>query len=228
MRLSSLKPILFSLLMYSIDGLERVVEETQECSVSASGEKVCTNREVKENNGSMYFEGEDEDDYDDGEEKRDGDDEEECVDTHENCSFWASIGECSKNPNYMLKGCAKSCNSCPKKMAGGLTADQNQESAVLLAEIEKYGEPQEVGTVAEQAARTMFVIRKTVDYMKNFIHSEKPTHELSKETLDACLNNDSRCSYWVSLGECEANPSYMVTKCAPACLSCHKIDYKIR
>jgi glutathione peroxidase len=35
----------------------------------------------------------------------------EAVDSNENCEFWASVGECSKNPNYMLKFCTKSCNA---------------------------------------------------------------------------------------------------------------------
>ncbi len=30
-------------------------------------------------------------------------------DENEHCGFWASIGECSKNPNYMLRYCATSC-----------------------------------------------------------------------------------------------------------------------
>jgi glutathione peroxidase-family protein len=32
------------------------------------------------------------------------------VDTHDNCAYWASIGECTKNPGYMLTNCKKSCN----------------------------------------------------------------------------------------------------------------------
>jgi hypothetical protein len=29
---------------------------------------------------------------------------------HESCQDWANIGECDKNPNYMLYNCAKSCS----------------------------------------------------------------------------------------------------------------------
>jgi glutathione peroxidase-family protein len=36
-------------------------------------------------------------------------------DENENCGFWASIGECQKNPNYMLRYCATSCASQAKK-----------------------------------------------------------------------------------------------------------------
>ncbi|PNX92780.1 prolyl 4-hydroxylase subunit alpha-1-like protein, partial [Trifolium pratense] len=46
------------------------------------------------------------------------DDDGECVDENENCGRWAKIGECEKNPLYMVgndgvKGkCMKSCNVC--------------------------------------------------------------------------------------------------------------------
>ena len=36
----------------------------------------------------------------------------DCVDTDENCGFWASIGECDKNPRWMKPNCRKSCNTC--------------------------------------------------------------------------------------------------------------------
>ncbi|RCN31411.1 shTK domain protein, partial [Ancylostoma caninum] len=30
----------------------------------------------------------------------------------ESCEYWASIGECEKNPNFMLKECKLSCHAC--------------------------------------------------------------------------------------------------------------------
>ena len=33
------------------------------------------------------------------------------VDNHDSCSYWASIGECAKNPGYMLVNCKKSCSA---------------------------------------------------------------------------------------------------------------------
>ena len=35
-----------------------------------------------------------------------------CVDKNPDCAYWSSIGECKKNPNYMLPNCPKSCNTC--------------------------------------------------------------------------------------------------------------------
>ena len=42
----------------------------------------------------------------------------ECTDEDENCPKWASIGECQRNPIYMIGSpdysgtCRKSCNVC--------------------------------------------------------------------------------------------------------------------
>ena len=33
------------------------------------------------------------------------------ADTHEMCEEWASLGECEKNPSYMLTACSAACAS---------------------------------------------------------------------------------------------------------------------
>lgn len=35
-----------------------------------------------------------------------------CTDNHNSCSYWAGIGECSKNPLWMLDNCPVSCKVC--------------------------------------------------------------------------------------------------------------------
>jgi len=35
-----------------------------------------------------------------------------CTDSNENCGYWASAGECTKNPGWMLENCKKSCDNC--------------------------------------------------------------------------------------------------------------------
>lgn len=39
------------------------------------------------------------------------------IDENENCGFWASVGECKKNPRYMLHSCALSCSMAQEKKA---------------------------------------------------------------------------------------------------------------
>ncbi|CAB9498731.1 Prolyl 4-hydroxylase subunit alpha-1 [Seminavis robusta] len=35
-----------------------------------------------------------------------------CKNKHESCAFWAMLGECEKNPNYMKLNCAPICQTC--------------------------------------------------------------------------------------------------------------------
>ena len=39
-----------------------------------------------------------------------------CVDNHHFCADWARRGECTRNPNYMLVYCKKSCSQCWKML----------------------------------------------------------------------------------------------------------------
>ena len=41
-----------------------------------------------------------------------GESEQTCRDEHDQCTFWASQGECSANPQYMRVHCGLSCESC--------------------------------------------------------------------------------------------------------------------
>jgi hypothetical protein len=53
-----------------------------------------------------------------------------CVDGHENCAYWASIGECDKNPGYMHKACKLACKKCdPAKDKEGAAAAAGQAAA---------------------------------------------------------------------------------------------------
>merc|ERR1712043_17009 len=35
-----------------------------------------------------------------------------CQDKNSQCAAWAGMGECSRNPKYMLSNCQRSCNAC--------------------------------------------------------------------------------------------------------------------
>jgi len=42
-----------------------------------------------------------------------------CTDRNANCSYWASRGECTKNPGYMLTNCCASCDAGGGNNTGG-------------------------------------------------------------------------------------------------------------
>ncbi|KRZ58285.1 putative tyrosinase-like protein tyr-3, partial [Trichinella nativa] len=50
----------------------------------------------------------------------------QCTDKHIKCLFWSLIGECDKNPFWMLPNCQKSCFSC-----GMTVADVNTPSPII-------------------------------------------------------------------------------------------------
>ena len=35
-----------------------------------------------------------------------------CQDNNRYCSYWASRGECTRNPSYMNRNCQRACNRC--------------------------------------------------------------------------------------------------------------------
>ena len=51
---------------------------------------------------------------------------------------------------------------------------------------------------------------------------------LYKDVRDTCKNQEERCTFWASIGECEKNPSYMITSCGPACFACDKMVFEVR
>lgn len=141
-----------------------------------------------------------------------------CDDKHDSCVHWASIGECENNPQYMLTNCLKACVKCPE--------ERLEEIFYLRNASAQYGEEQLI--TRDRQDEVLFLIQKSIDYMKNYIHAENPSHELSIEITNACLNKHNFCSFWAVSGDCEGNAGFMLRECAPACLACHMIDYETR
>lgn len=53
-----------------------------------------------------------------------------CEDTVPECEGWAKVGECEKNPKFMLSGCTTSCGSCEGKKTGCRRANSTSPMAV--------------------------------------------------------------------------------------------------
>mmetsp|Transcript_9928 Transcript_9928/g.15257 ORF Transcript_9928/g.15257 Transcript_9928/m.15257 type:complete len:294 (-) Transcript_9928:2041-2922(-) len=139
-----------------------------------------------------------------------------CVDKHEQCSYWASKGECPSNPVYMHANCAKSCGTCGVKVEKvqlqSSDAELTDEEKSMVDQTAEFGEKQLVS--GTEYLKTLEIVRKSVEYMKN------QDAELSESVLEKCRNANELCSFWASLGECEKNEAFMELKCAPACNAC--------
>ena len=214
---------------------------TEDCHVGETGEVTCTSRKDGTVSESQTL-GDDDDEYENNEEMEDDDEflelakkganvvgvQSECNDGHELCGFWAGSGECQKNPKYMLENCRKSCNTCPDaKVLRGQSPVQHAENQKLLKLVERYGEPQTVDD-PNLSDLTYLVIRQTIDYFENFIHAADSTHTIPEDVIKECTNKHKLCAFWAAEGECDKNPSYMTTKCAPSCRTCANIDFNYR
>jgi hypothetical protein len=119
----------------------------------------------------------------------------ECVDLHPECSTWTTKGECSKNPQYMLIDCRKSCDSCIDSHTTGVLQIAPDERTRLQ--------------VLQQLIETQeYLHKKAKDAIQN---------------LAKCLNKHELCTHWSVLGECKTNRVFMQKECAPACRTCEKV-----
>lgn len=163
-------------------------------------------------------------DYD----SKDVDIDNNCQDAHAKCWDWARIGECEENPGYMLSFCRRSCKQC---------SDQAEELAAIIAAREAkkrvyteeelivgadMGEPQSLEDstfqISEKESRTR--IETSRKHMKG--------SNFDDDLLEICKNKHESCVAWAIAGECEKNKKYMITHCAPACMTCDMLTIDSR
>ena len=163
--------------------------------------------------------------HDDNDEDNDENYMTSCVDMHERCSLWADSGECLLNPAYMLSACEKSCLVCVDSFM--FRDDEDNEGEDLLQRAIKFSS-MDVGPSLLQSSQgwngpvednVQQVIRDMERYARNEI--AKPEYD---DIRAQCTNTENRCALWVSQGECDKNPGFMMKSCALACRKCHQLD----
>lgn len=225
-----------------------------QCTVEASGEEVCAEKEEEE------FSSEDYSSYDDDEEDGDWWNEfksGECKDhllPKINCASFAEEGECETNPGFMKFACPVTCNLCDefesslsKEEEGtDLCMDYEQQCKewssmgecvhnpnFMLKECRRscfqcYEDSTQFGVEQELDEEhydaIVELIQKTSEYMKEMWSNEEHNRYNYK-----CKNLDKVCSFWAATGdECESNREFMQKNCAPACQMCHLLDIRLR
>jgi len=129
---------------------------------------------------------------------------ETCKDNDENCSGWADMGECEKNPKYMLSNCQKSCGLCEKTVKIPVE-DEN----AMLKRTASFGIMQKVD--GNQKGKALDNIKA----MLHYVEKSEEYSSLPSKIRSNCRNNHELCSFWASIGECENNISFMKVQCAP-------------
>lgn len=85
----------------------------------------------------------------------------------------------------------------------------------------QFGTPQELGQ--DSTTEILEVLATTHDYMDELFRNET-----AESFRDECHLRHKLCAYWAAIGECEANPPYMLLQCAPACQTCHQLSFEHR
>lgn len=149
-----------------------------------------------------------------------------CKDDHEQCDFWASIGECRVNPNYMLDNCPKSCEECEAFLD---SADDNVDtrndhgSTHDIAMLNKLGD---LNVIQEKSFGENKIEKKnTFDHSQRMDEYKKALFQhpsTTSKTRKLCINELAKCAYYASLGLCEQRVIFMLETCPLACMMCDK------
>uniref|UniRef100_A0A7R9W675 ShKT domain-containing protein n=2 Tax=Pseudictyota dubia TaxID=2749911 RepID=A0A7R9W675_9STRA len=123
-------------------------------------------------------------------------------------------------PSNFSQGVTQSC-------ADDLEGDHSEMSQFCGAK-EKLPADIDFGVEQNAEGDTADQVLKLIESTKRYFQNEvlvKPEYE---SVRDECKNRHELCSFWAHIGECEANPGYMILQCAPACRTCKKIDIRNR
>ena len=64
--------------------------------------------------------------------------------------------------------------------------------------------------------------------METYMQDKIITNPDLKYLAPRCKNRNAACAFWAHQGECDVNPTYMLTNCAPVCNTCHLLDFTAR
>ncbi|KRY36484.1 putative tyrosinase-like protein tyr-3 [Trichinella spiralis] len=146
----------------------------------------------------------------------------QCTDKHIKCLFWSLIGECDKNPFWMLPNCQKSCFSCGMTVA---------DAAKIMTNYVSFG-PQSVNAKAIQLGwdyiadypathafqKHKYRFKKLIFTIHTNVHY--PLTNIGK-TMDQCYDHFDACCEWALLGKCEQLPALIGIACPVSCGTCN-------
>ena len=102
-------------------------------------------------------------------------------------------------------------------------AEEEEEEEALAVKSECYGTKQYI-TQDNRKAEQLELMKQVDTYMHETVFKEHRFVPIK----DACINQHELCSFWATIGECQANAAYMLTSCAPACQGCNFLIFEER
>ena len=150
-----------------------------------------------------------------------------CADKVEECPYWSALGECEKNPNFMLENCAKSCQACAQKTTTTQPLSDNEEQRQgFLDEIKRLHSNEQHGAfplVPNGFEETILgLVREMIRYVDQ-THANPKTSDKMRVALSKCQNKNDKCLWWAAMGECNHNPDFMAVDCPLVCHYCNAL-----
>lgn len=133
----------------------------------------------------------------------DEEDEEDCLNNQPDCTLWATLGECLKNPDYLLPECGPACKSCGEDYAkqDGPGKEFGVVQVLDPALVKEFD-------VAKEAVEER--LKMSTDYY----------NKLTAVDEDDCYNSYAMCTIWATQKKCETDEKFMESNCPVACMSC--------
>jgi len=141
----------------------------------------------------------------------------DCVDERKECPEWAGMGHCSLSET-VKNACRKSCNpSCSKNE---MCKDEDHDCGDWASAGHCVTNP----TVKRLCPRSC----DNCNGRPTYPPTQRPNPTVTVPTTPSvyrrylgygklCIDDDSRCPYWKSIGECQRNPSWMNRHCMITC-----------
>lgn len=132
---------------------------------TCTAEGVCTNNDAKSDN--------------------------DCVDTHDQCGYWSTLGECDNNPTYMYESCPKACNLC------GMTPGQRRKKVAKLKEEKEepadvtetpYGVAQDLSPGTKHEAGLEKIVANVTNYMEEIVFKDPAYAKVKAECKNRCVS----------------------------------------
>ncbi|KAK0393531.1 hypothetical protein QR680_000259 [Steinernema hermaphroditum] len=168
-----------------------------------------------------------------------------CVDKSKLCCFWATAGECDRNPAWMKINCAKTCGSCHCNIYNLDKCKSNRVKCILpptttsttttttstTTTTTTTTNPKPTTTIAHRhppaikpkAPVTSITSTTTTTTPKPTTTSTSTTTTTTTPTTtttDPCRDFNSMCKFWAEIGECKKNPFWMRPNCQRSCNTC--------
>ncbi|KAF1749193.1 hypothetical protein GCK72_025660 [Caenorhabditis remanei] len=176
-----------------------------------------------------------------------------CEDKHGLCCFWATTGECTKNPFWMKVNCPKTCGTCDcelgnadKCVSTGINCTL-PTTTILITTTTTTPKPTTTTTTLPTTTTTRKKYTRpytppasgfrrtqstTTNKANRIYTTTTPTTTTTEATTttvattttaDKCKDYHKECSFWAMLNECHTNPFYMRPNCQKSCNSCGEL-----